>query len=37
VIERDVAAVCNDAVDEGELARLEAEPTVALGMVFVDY
>ncbi len=36
VIERDVAAVGNDAVDEGELARLEGEPAVALVQQFLD-
>ncbi len=36
VIERDVAAVGNDAVDESELARLEGEPAVALVQLFLN-
>src|SRR5438132_8675642 len=36
VIERDVAAVGNYAVDEGGLARLEGEPAVALVQQFLD-
>src|SRR5438094_10520880 len=36
VIERDVAAVGYDAVDEGEVARLEGEPAVALVEQFLD-
>src|SRR5438552_5857746 len=36
VIERDVAAVGNDAVDEGELARLQREPAVALVQQFLN-
>src|SRR5439155_8473850 len=34
--ERDVAAVCNDSVDESQLARLEGEPAVALVQQFLD-
>ena len=36
VIERYVAAVGHDAVDEGEVARLEGEPAVALVEQFLD-
>ena len=36
MIERDVAAVCNDSVDESELARLKGEPAVALVQQFLD-
>src|SRR5205807_5871301 len=37
VIERDVAAVCNDAVDESELPWLESEPAVALVQQFLSW
>ena len=36
MIQRDVAAVGDDAVDEGELARLEGEPAVALVQQLLD-